>query len=105
MNASPPDALLQADADLLNALAHPLRLRILRQLQESPCCVSELVDQADSLQPRVSRHLAVLKEAGLVECEVDGRRRCYHLRQRELVDALLAVLAAHRNASPTGAST
>lgn len=90
-------------ADLLAALAHPLRLRILARLAAGPCCVSELIEEAQTLQPRVSRHLAVLRDAGIVECEVDGRRRCYHLRQPELVRSLFALLDRTDLPDPGGA--
>lgn len=98
------DPLLVADAALLEALAHPVRLRLLIRLSRAPCCVGELVDDAEALQPRVSRHLAVLRQAGLVACEVDGRRRCYHLARPELVRSLLALLDTHRAPLP-GASS
>lgn len=96
------DPTLAADAALLEALAHPVRLRLLMRLSRAPCCVGELVDDAELLQPRVSRHLAVLRQAGIVACEADGRRRCYHLARPELVRAVLDLLEAHR-ASPPGA--
>lgn len=55
---------------LLQALADPNRLRILKCLQARPACVCELVQATGIPQPRVSRHLGVLRDAGLV---VDGR--------------------------------
>jgi len=94
----PPDPALVADAALLSAFADPTRLRLLHRLLRGPCCVGDLVEEAEALQPRVSRHLAVLREAGLVACDVDGRKRCYHLLRPDLVGPLLALLGAHRPA-------
>ncbi len=96
MTTSGPDLHDKADASLLSALAHPLRVRLLRQLRAKPCCVGVLTEDTQALQPAVSRHLGVLREAGLVSCEVDGRRRCYRLARPELVGSLLDLLDAHR---------
>ena len=97
-----PDPTVEAQAALLEALASPVRLRLLMRLATGPCCVGELVDPAQALQPAVSRHLAVLRESGLVACRAEGRRRCYHLARPELVRALLDLLQAHV-APPPGA--
>jgi len=51
---------------ILQAVADPNRLRILKCLQIRPCCVCELVQATGIPQPRVSRHLKVLRDAGLV---------------------------------------
>lgn len=51
---------------LLSALADPNRLRILKCLQVRKACVCELVQALDMPQPRVSRHLKWLRDAGLV---------------------------------------
>ena len=56
--------------ELLKAVADPNRLRILKCLQVRPACVCELVQATGMPQPRVSRHLKVLRDAGLV---VDSR--------------------------------
>lgn len=85
----------QHAADLLSAVAHPTRLCLLRRLSDGPCCVSELTDAADALQPKVSRHLGVLRDAGLVDCAVEGRRRRYRVVRPDLVDDLFAFLRTH----------
>lgn len=102
MKSTPLDPRDDADARLLGALAHPLRVHLLRQLRSRPCCVSVLTEESRALQPAVSRHLGVLREAGLVTCEVEGRRRCYRLARPELVGALLDLLDAHRPAPSPG---
>lgn len=53
-------------ARILQAVADPNRLRILKCLQIRPCCVCELVQATGIPQSRVSRHLKVLRDAGLV---------------------------------------
>ena len=49
-------------------------------------------DKVQADQPTVSKHLAVLREAGLVEARVDGRRRCYSLANPAKVLELFQVL-------------
>ncbi len=72
-------------ARLAKALAHPLRVRILRVLaSRSSCICGELVDLLPVAQSTVSQHLKVLKDAGLVQGEVDGPRTCYCLDPRGL---------------------
>ena len=63
-----------------DVVAEPARRRLLDQLLEGPRPVGELAAEAGLSQPNTSRHLRVLREAGLVDCSVDGRRRLYGLR-------------------------
>lgn len=76
-------------ATTFKALAEPNRRRILDLLQERPRLVGELVDRLGLSQPGVSKHLRVLREAGLVAVRPDAQRRCYELRAQPLeeVDA------------------
>lgn len=61
-------------------VAEPARRRLLDQLLEGPRPVGELAAGAGLSQPNTSRHLRVLREAGLVECSAAGQRRLYGLR-------------------------
>ena len=67
-----------------SALAEPSRRRILDLLRDREYSVNELVGHLDVGQPGVSKHLKVLKEAGLVAVRVDGKRRWYSLRAEPL---------------------
>lgn len=72
-------------AALSKALAHPARVHILRLLtRRSTCVCGELVGELDLAQSTVSQHLKVMKEAGLVQGEVDGPRVCYCIAPRTL---------------------
>ena len=63
---------------LCKALAHPIRVRILRLLMNRQACITgDLVDELPLAQSTVSQHLKVLREAGLIIGEIDGPRRCY----------------------------
>ena len=74
-----PDDLLDAEVALLGrALGHRARVRILRLLlSRESCFCGEIVDQLPLAQATVSQHLKVLKEAGLIQGEIDGLRTCY----------------------------
>lgn len=78
----------EADAELAalcKAVAHPARVRILRLLtRRSTCICGEIVDELDLAQSTVSQHLKIMKEAGLIQGEVDGPRVCYCLSPRVL---------------------
>lgn len=75
-------------AHRLKALGHPARLAIVRLLAERDECIcGEIVDDLPLAQSTVSQHLKALKEAGLVQGTVEGRRTCYCL-DREAVGAL-----------------
>jgi ArsR family transcriptional regulator len=60
-------------AFLFKTLADPTRLRLLNLLACGETCVCELTDTLRVVQPKVSRHLARLKRAGLVEARRDGK--------------------------------
>ncbi len=65
--------------DMFRALAHPLRLALVRALADRDLAVHELVDIVDAPQPRVSQHLGVLRSARLVRTHREGREVRYHL--------------------------
>lgn len=72
-------------AALAKAVGHPARIAILRLLARKNVCVcGEIVDQLPLAQSTVSQHLKVLKEAGLIQGEVDGPRVCYCIDPRTL---------------------
>jgi DNA-binding transcriptional ArsR family regulator len=69
---------------VFEVLAEPNRRRILDLLRPSECSVGELVEQLELTQPAVSKHLRVLREAGLVEVRVAAQRRLYRVRSEPL---------------------
>ena len=79
------------------AVAEPSRRLILDLLRERERPVGELVDRLRMSQPGVSKHLRVLREAGLVKVRADGRRRLYGLQPQPLaeVDEWLAPYRQH----------
>lgn len=77
------------DARVLRALANETRLMIVDRLSRGECCVCELVEMAGSDQSTVSKHLALLRQAGVVE----GERRGNHVYYRLLTPCVLSVLS------------
>ena len=72
--------------DVLEVLAERRRRLILDVLRRGETPVGALVDELGVSQPLVSKHLRVLREAGLVTVRVDGPRRVYRLRAEPLVE-------------------
>lgn len=67
-------------------LAEPSRRRILDLLREGERSVGDLVQRVELSQPGVSKHLRVLREAGLVRVRVDAQRRLYGVRAEPLAE-------------------
>lgn len=83
-----------AQASLLKTLAHPVRLEILRYLAKGPACAGTTNETIGISQPNLSQHLKALKGAGLIDCEIDGPKRCYFIIRPTLVQGLLNLLDA-----------
>ncbi len=69
---------------VLNVIAEPTRRRILDVVRDGERSVGELVEELGMHQPGVSRHLKVLRDAGLVDVRQDAQRRLYRLRPEPL---------------------
>ena len=82
-------------ATAFEVLAEPQRRHILDLLRDGERPVSALVEQLALSQPAVSKHLRVLREAGLVTLRVDAQRRFYRVRYQPLLE-LDAWLAPYR---------
>ena len=70
----------------LQVIAEPRRQAILDLLREGELPVGELVNRLEMSQPLVSKHLRVLKDAGLVQSRVDAQRRLYRIRPEPLAE-------------------
>jgi DNA-binding transcriptional ArsR family regulator len=76
--------LLAMTATTFDVLAEPTRRRILDLLLDRERPVGELVERLELSQPGVSKHLRVLREAGLVSVRNDAQRRIYEIRPEPL---------------------
>lgn len=72
--------LLEARAKVLKALGHPSRLMIVDALAREERCVRDLVDMVGADFSTVSKHLAVLRQAGIVDDQKRGQKVFYRLR-------------------------
>jgi len=83
---------LTADHDasnLLKALAHPVRIGIVRLLADGPHCVHELVGELGLDQPLVSQHLRIMRAAALLSTERHGREVVYSLADTHVAHIVL----------------
>jgi ArsR family transcriptional regulator len=96
MNASIP-VKFKNQARIIKALAHPTRLFIVEELARGERCVCELKDMIGVKMPTVSRHLAVLKSAGILADEKRGLQVFYRLRVPCVLNFFKCVEAVQRN--------
>lgn len=92
---------LQRTTRLFHALSDPTRLAILQRLRYGERCVCDLTDALDAAQSRLSFHLKVLKEAGLVADRRDGRWMYYTLNTAALAE--VAELVEEMVSAPSAA--
>ena len=79
-------------AELLRAIAHPVRLMVLKALSEEAQCVKDLNELVHVVQPSLSQHMAALRRIKLVDCHSNGNLRCYYLLRPTLVKKLILLL-------------
>ena len=77
-------------ASVFKALADPTRRRVLTLLRNQPRSAGELADQFEVSRPTMSAHFTVLKEAGLITSEKNGKTVTYSINLSVLEEALLA---------------
>jgi ArsR family transcriptional regulator len=70
---------LRLKAEVFKAMGHPLRLAVIEFLQASEKCVCEIVDHAGTGMSNISKHLSVLKKAGIVSDRREGLKIMYSL--------------------------
>jgi DNA-binding transcriptional ArsR family regulator len=78
-------------ARIFNALSDPIRLEIIELLREGEKCVCEITPYLKLAQPLVSRHLKILKNAGLVKRRKDGTWHMYSIANPEVYDVVDAL--------------
>jgi len=79
-------------AQLLKVLGHPARLAILDYISRQKACIcNDIVDEIGLAQPTISQHLKELKNIGLIEGEIDGKKVCYCINM-EKWDSIQGVL-------------
>ena len=84
-------ARFEARARILRAIAHPTRLFIVHELSQTQKCVCELTEMVGSDISTVSKHLTVLRSAGIVQDEKRGSRVFYKLKMPCVLNFLSCV--------------
>lgn len=106
MGASKTAAFTETDillAKYAKALAHPARVAILRILLERQACIcGDIVEELPLSQSTVSQHLKELKEAGLVQGDIDGKKVCYCIDARAWKQAQQMLHLLFADYSPCG---
>jgi ArsR family transcriptional regulator len=81
------DEVYKLQAEVLKTLSNPRRLEIIHLLADGPREVGRLAEEMGISQPNVSQHLAVMRSAGVVEAEREGREVRYRLADPEIICA------------------
>ena len=81
------DPLHELQAEICRTLSHPARIAMLHLLADEPREVGRLADAIGISQPNASKHLAVMRTAGLVEAERGGRGAIYRLTDPGVIGA------------------
>lgn len=81
------DPIYELQAEICRTLSHPVRIAMLHLLAAEPREVGRLATAIGISQPNASQHLSVMRSAGLVEAERDGRGAIYRLTDRGVIDA------------------
>jgi DNA-binding transcriptional ArsR family regulator len=80
-------------SDVFDALAHPVRRRILKMLRKRPHTAGEIAGEFDLAKPTLSGHFTVLKAANLIHGERNGTSILYRLNMSVLEEALAALMS------------
>lgn len=90
------DAMAECAADRFRALADSTRIRILLRLREGERNVSTLAAELDIRQPSISKHLSILRQAGLVAVRHDGAQSLFSIKDATIFDMCDIVCASVR---------
>jgi len=89
-------------SDVFDALAHPVRRKILKLLRKGPLSAGDLAADFELSKPTLSGHFAVLKAADLVHTERQGTSIIYHLNMSVLEEAMAALMSIAGTKAPEG---
>jgi ArsR family transcriptional regulator len=91
------EKLFESQAAILKALGQPTRLQIIDLLKEGERCVCEIFPAINHEQANVSKHLSILKQAGILESRKDGLRIIYRIKNQEVLELLKGVSKMLKN--------
>jgi ArsR family transcriptional regulator len=85
------DRLMEMKAEVFAAVGQPVRLAIVELLAAGPMCVCDIAAKVHAERSNVSRHLAVLVQAGVLSCTKQGLKMIYTLERPCILDAVKCV--------------
>lgn len=92
-------------AGYAKALAHPARVAILRMLLERKACIcGDIVEELPLSQSTVSQHLKELKETGLIQGDIDGKKVCYCINEKSWREAQDMLTVFFKNYTACGSA-
>ena len=97
VNCPERERMQQGKADILKAIAHPVRLSIVEMLGKGERCACDICDVFPCDRTTVSKHLAVLRSLGVIEDRKEGLRVLYRLRMTCLLPFLACLEQVVRN--------
>jgi len=89
--------------EILKNIAHPVRIKILEELLKGVKCVSDLEEFLEVSQPNISQHLSLLRRYRLIDFYVDGRLKCYFLRDPMIPDLIAVINKDYKTELPAPA--
>jgi len=89
--------------EILKIIAHPVRIKILEELMKGVKCVSDFEEFLEISQPNVSQHLSLLRRYRIIDYFIDGRLRCYFLRDPMVPDLIEVIRKDYEEELPAPA--
>ena len=83
-------------SNFFKALSHPTRILIVTELSRDKKCVSDIRELLEVNQPNVSQHLSLLRSNDIVDWCQEGKRKCYFLKNPQLIKDIFAVLKKNK---------
>jgi ArsR family transcriptional regulator len=81
----------QQIADVLKAVAHPVRLQIVEALEIGEKCVGDIMAATGHPQSIISQHLGLMKDKGILDCRREGTKAFYSIRNKNVIHLLHCV--------------
>lgn len=73
---------------IFKALAHPIRIKIVRSLINGALCVCDLNDNVEFSQSNLSQHLKILRDAGILKSEKEGLKIMYSIKDKRVIELI-----------------
>jgi DNA-binding transcriptional ArsR family regulator len=83
-------------ADVLKAVAHPVRLQIIELLEKKEMCVGDIAEALGGKQAITSQQLTMMKDKGVLECRRDGAKVYYRIGNKNVIKLLHCVYDHYR---------